>query len=176
MGVGLLDPSSGIDVWLRVVHVVRSARPDVSLRWLLPADGPAETAYDDAIAHERWHLGLDDGIEFVAPQDQGALAAASGQPTVVIVTARPAVHGASGGEATWRGALAFANAANAGVVGFGGGAVPPPEQRVGVDLELIDYPDADALADAAVRALSGAAAGLTQPSGRRPRARSSLRR
>lgn len=180
MGVGPLDPSSGIDVWLRVVHAVRARRPDLSARWLLTEGVDPDPRFLDAIAHERWHLDLDDGLDIVGPEQRDALVAASGAATAIAVTARPPVGedaGEDAGEsASWPAALRLAQEARATIVGFGGGAVPAPDQRIGIDVELIDYPDADALADAVVRVVSAADAGVTQPSGRSRRARSSTRR
>ena len=154
MGVGPLDASSGIDVWLRVVHAVRATAPDVSALWLRAEGEPADERFLDAITHERWHLGLDDVIEFVEPQRRDALAVApTATATVVTVTQRPPVGGGAVDSGSWATAVTFARAAGAKVVGFRGAGAPAPDAREGVEVELIDYPDAAALAAASTAAL-----------------------
>lgn len=164
MGVGRLDPSSGIDVWLRAVHTLRSTCPDASTAWLRIPGEHSDSAFDDAIAHERWHLGLDDAIEIVEPGQIDALAARAGAATVVMVTARPPVDGATGDDGSWGTALDFARAARATLVAFRAIVVPLSDLAEGegrgegrsldVDVELVDYPDVEALAAAAAKALA----------------------
>lgn len=163
MGVGPLDASSGMDVWLRVVHAVRASCPDVSALWLRAEGEHADPRVLDAIAHERWHLGLDDVIELVEPERREALAIAPGAGTVVTVTERPPVGGTAGDDVSWATAVTFARAAGAKVIGFRGAGVPAPDHHEGVEVELIDYPDVGALAAAATSALAVAGPVVTQP-------------
>ncbi len=152
MGVGRLDRSSGVDLWLRAVHAVRSTRPDVSIAWLWTPGEHPDTAFGDAIAHERWHLGLD-ALEIVESDGFDALAARAAS-TVVMVTARPPVDGAPGDDGSWRTAVGFARTARAKVAGFRSSVVPSVVGGAGGEVELVDYPDVEALAAVAVSAFA----------------------
>jgi hypothetical protein len=75
-----------------------------------------------------------------------------------MVTARPPVDGAPGDDGSWRTAVGFARTARAKVAGFRSSVVPSVVGGAGGEVELVDYPDVEALAAVAVSAFAVPAA------------------
>lgn len=146
VGVGPVQGWAGADLWLRVVHELRTRGHRGPYTWI-------GVGWDDEVRpfdHERWHLGLDEVVERRGPEAPDGTACEALGAEVLVLSARP---GAGGLPALAESLPALELAALPGappVVGFAGVAAGAGACADGHEVR---YPDVAAVADEVERVL-----------------------
>lgn len=149
-GVGSFGGDDGIDLWLRAVHELAEHGLDGEAVWFRTG---ADEQGAQPVAHECWHLGLDDLVA-TRPVDTRSTAYELADARVLVASARPPQGPLGEVEAAVPGATWLLRTGQLPVVHFvAPGAEEEPPLPAEVQAATVEYPDVVALA-AAVRTVA----------------------
>lgn len=152
-GAGAPDGAAGADLWIRVVHELHGRGRRGPFVWF--GIGPDDDLRP--LAHDRWHLGLEEVVELrPAARDDGTACEVLAAP-VLLLAARPLADGPARAAARLPGFERWVDPGGPRAVGFVGVEGGAGSAAAGVEVE---YPDVRAAADAVEAALDAGPADL----------------